>query len=125
MRSKLCLYIMLLLFSPLAQAEYYLVYGMPACCENRYVAREYPKRHHHYRHQRHRQPVAHHYHRRSSYRIEEYYVYNPPCGGCGGCGYNYGCGQVVYTTRPSSCVTYDEVVNGTQYSYPSYYDNDP
>src|SRR5579862_8970715 len=107
MRTKLCLYIMLALLSPLAHAEYYLVYPAPPCCEeDGYYC-------HHYRHvSRHHHMAYHHYHHRSSYRIEVYYPYYPPCyGGCGPCG---GC-ETVYTSEAGHCVTYDEVVNGTYY----------
>jgi len=91
--SRFILFILILIFTTSAMAEYYIVYPPSAvpCCHTRY-AKVYKR---HYRH--YRNPCKKSYHRvyRASPRIQKYYVYQSCCGGaywvptCDTCGNFY------------------------------------
>lgn len=110
-----------------ARAEYYLVYGPPACdyCQTERVyyrpvhrVKVYKvKTHHHRRH-----CYRHVYHRRSHYNITVYYPV-PACGSCGGC-----CGgfmEPTYYWAPAPYAVYygrpDDRLVGNRYE-DNYYD---
>lgn len=113
MRAKLCLFMLLALLSPIASAEYYLVYSVSDCYGGGcgYV----PRHHYHTNTCRTHHHHAVYHHRRSGYTISVYYYFPPaPCVSCGCGGCNDGpCG--VYTAAPAHCVTYDEVMTGYRY----------
>lgn len=99
MKRHLLALILIFLIAPIAHAEYYLVYG-PS-----YNTHCYPTKHrkHHVRHHKHQ-------YRKHAVYVHANVIRRERCG-CSPdtCDVPY---RPVYTTRPTDCVTYDDVVRG-------------
>ena len=119
MKAKLCVFVLMLAFSGLVHAEYYLVYPMTdsTCCYNKH--RYHKTRHHYAKHRVVKKKHVVRHHRRSHVEMNVYYPEATSCGGCSSCerpcGHCVSCncnrpGYVIYTGEPSRCTTYQDVV---------------